>query len=351
MKILFIASELVKKGGISSFNKNLIRALKENGENLSLVELKNSNLSQKIIFTLKILFKILLFGPDIIFCSHINFSSICYFLKKIFKKDYIIITHGIDVWDIKDGFKAKALKMANKVVAVSNFTKNKIIKNINELEEKIFILPNSIDKNEFLIKEKPIYLMEKYNIKKNDGVILTLARLSNSEKYKGYDKIIEILPDIKEKFPNIKYILAGTGDDEGRIKKIISELNLNSSVIMPGYLSDEEKADFFNLCDVFAMPSKGEGFGIVFLEALACGKPVIAGNKDASSEPLLGGELGILIDPDDKDEIKKAIIGILKKKAPARFFNGRFLREKVIENFGFEKFKEETKNLIYELSR
>ncbi len=116
------------------------------------------------------------------------------------------------------------------------------------------------------------------------------------------------------------------------------------------YFSDEEKTDFFSICDVFAMPSKGEGFGIVFLEALACGKPVVAGNKDASSEPLLNGELGLLVDPDNKEEIMKAIIGILKKEVPEKILDGKFLRRKTIESFGFEKFKEKVKNLIYELS-
>lgn len=351
MKILYIASKLSKKGGISSFNKNLIRALEENGENLSLVELENSNLHQKALFILRILLKLLLFQPNIIFCSHVNFSPLCYFFKKYIGKDYIVITHGIDVWDIKAGLKAEALKKANKVIAVSNFTKNIIIKNIGELSGRVFILPNSIDGKDFFPKEKSARLMEKYNIKKDDKVILTLTRLSSSEKYKGYDRIIEILPRIKKEFPSVKYILMGTGDDAERIKKLISELDLNSSVIMTGYFSDEERTDFFSLCDLFAMPSKGEGFGIVFLEALACGKPVVAGNKDASLEPLLNGELGLLVDPDNKEEIIEAIISILKKEAPGRILNGKFLREKVIENFGFEKFKEKAKNLIYELSR
>lgn len=350
MKILYIASKLSKKGGISSFNKNLIRALEENGEKLSLIELENSSLCQKALFILKILLKLLLFKQDIIFCSHVNFSPLCYFFKKYIGKDYIVITHGIDVWDIKTGLKAEALKKANKVVTVSNFTKNIMIKNISELSEKIFILPNSIDGKDFFPKEKSARLMEKYNIKKDDKIILTLTRLSSSEKYKGYDRIIEILPRIKKEIPRIKYILMGAGDDAERIKKLISELDLNSSVIMTGYFSDEEKTDFFSICDVFAMPSKGEGFGIVFLEALACGKPVVAGNKDASLEPLLNGELGLLVDPDNKEEIMKAIIGILKKEVPEKILDGEFLRKKTIENFGFEKFKEKVKSLIYELS-
>ncbi len=80
---------------------------------------------------------------------------------------------------------------------------------------------------------------------------------------------------------------------------------------LAGYIPEEELNDHYNLCDVFAMPSKGEGFGIVFLEAMACGKPVLAGNKDGSVDALLGGKLGALVDPDDVAQIAETLIAIL----------------------------------------
>jgi glycosyltransferase involved in cell wall biosynthesis len=94
------------------------------------------------------------------------------------------------------------------------------------------------------------------------------------------------------------------------------------------------------------MPSKQEGFGIVFLEALACGKPVIAGNRDGSKEALLDGKLGVLVDPDNINEIAEAIINILLKNAPTQFLNADYLRDMVINNFGFEKFSKKVKELF-----
>src|SRR5262249_26054671 len=147
-------------------------------------------------------------------------------------------------------------------------------------------------------------------------VILTVARLAEPERYKGYDRVLAALPAVRAAVPNVHYILVGRGPDSKRIRRLIHELKLEESVTMTGFVRDHELCDHYNLCDVFAMPSKGEGFGIVYLEALACGRPVLAGNKDASAEPLLNGELGVLVDPDNVEEIASALKQILQRTHP-----------------------------------
>ena len=176
-----------------------------------------------------------------------------------------------------------------------------------------------------------------------------MARLASSEKYKGYDEIIRALPKIVSEVPDVAYVIVGEGDDSARISRLVRELGLGERVALTGRVSDAELLDYFNLCDVFAMPSLGEGFGIVFLNALACGKPVVAGDKDASREAVLNGELGILVDPQSEPEIIRAIESVLSGRADKRFFDGRFLRDKVLGVFGFDKFKEWVRILLNEL--
>lgn len=350
MKILLLVSDLNRIGGIQKYNGNLLNALEVNGENVLTIELNENKIKGKLNFifqTVKQLFK---FKPDIIFCSHINFAPWCFFLKKIFDKNYLILSYGIEVWNLKENLKIKALKKAKKIVVISNFTKDKIIQKFPGLQDKIFLLPNSINSSEFKVQEKPLNLLRKHCLT-NEKIILTVARLLQSENYKGYDKIIEALPKIIKEIPKLKYVLAGAGDDAPRIKKLINDLSLDDYAIMPGFVFKEELTDYYNLADVFAMPSKGEGFGFVFLEALACGKPVIAGNKDGSVDAVLNGELGTLIDPDNTNEIAESIIKVLKKEAPPHLLNPHYLRNKVLENYGFDKFKEKVKNLLYELQR
>ncbi len=120
---------------------------------------------------------------------------------------------------------------------------------------------------------------------------------------------------------------------------------------MTGFVPDEELCAHYNLCDVFAMPSKGEGFGIVYLEALACGKPTLGGNQDGAIDALCHGELGVLVDPDDVGAIAQTLIQILQGTYPHPImYQPEILRQKVIDVFGFERFKQTLADLIQNLS-
>ena len=217
-----------------------------------------------------------------------------------------------------------------------------------ETKGKIFLLPNTVDGEKFSPKEKNFELVSRFNIS-NKKVIFTLSRISEKDKHKGHDIVIGALPRVIPEIPNVVYILGGSGDGMRGVKQLVKDNNVEDRVILPGFITDEELVDYYNLCDVFVMPSKKEGFGIVFLEALACGKPVIAGNQDGSRDPLLNGELGILIDPDSVNETAKAIIKVLSGKSPQNLLDGRLLREKMLSAYGFDKFKEGVQNLIDEL--
>jgi phosphatidylinositol alpha-1,6-mannosyltransferase len=110
-------------------------------------------------------------------------------------------------------------------------------------------------------------------------------------------------------------MLSGQYDstEELRIRKLISSCGVEEEVILTGFLNEKELADYFLLADLFVLPSKKEGFGIVFIEALACGLPVICGNADGSIDAIRNGELGTAINVDDLDELEKTITMYLKK--------------------------------------
>ena len=347
MKILLLTSNLGTVGGIQRYNKNLLRAFTYLNIPTVTVERRNQPFG-KPIFVIRSLITALLKKPDFIFCGHINFSPLCRYFKRIFGLEYIVFTHGVDVWNLKRKSKIQGLKEAKTVVTVSNYTKSKLLKQIPELEKKIYILPNTVDGEKFYPKDKPKELLDKYNIY-NKKVIFTLARLAETEKYKGYDKVIQALPKVLNEIPEVVYILGGKGEDIHRIKKMIANLNLEDKVVVPGFISDKKLVDYYNLCDVFVMPSKCEGCGIVFLEALACGKPVIAGNQDGSVDPLQNGKVGTLINPDNINEIANSLVAVLKGNIDNKLLNGKYLRGETLEKYGFDKFEGRVKNLVGEL--
>jgi glycosyltransferase involved in cell wall biosynthesis len=213
--------------------------------------------------------------------------------------------------------------------------------------DAIQVLPNTFDLEKFEPGPKPHFLLKRYGLRSDQPVILTVARLASMEQYKGYDQVLRALPAVKHAFPDARYILGGRGSDRSRVSKLISELGFSDSVILAGYIPDYELRAFYNLCDVFVMPSKGEGFGIVFLEALACGKPVIAGKTDGSIDAVLNGRLGVLVNPESVDEISTALIQVLSKTHPLRILQQtEELRRGVIDAYGYNRFVERVGQMI-----
>ncbi len=279
--------------------------------------------------------------PKLIISSHANFTIVAYLLKRLAGIPYWAIVHGIEVWNQTNPRLKIALQNADRILAVSNYTRDRLLNEQSLDQAKISLLPNNFDANRFKITAKPKHLLERYNLDLHQPIILTVARLSHTESYKGYDNIILALPKIRYYIPNIHYIIVGKGDDLPRINQLVQSLDLQSHITLTGFVDDEQMCDHYNLCDVFAMPSKGEGFGIVYLEALACGKPVLGGNQDGAVDALCHGRLGALVNPNDLEEIAKTLIEIIQGNYPNHLmYQPKALRQNLINTFGFERFKE-----------
>jgi len=360
---LWIPDLFESKGGIQVYSKFLLEALLTSYPNANYdVFIKNDShpgkdLSKKnlnfyysgnlasSLRTLGFAAKIISLGlwkrPNLIIVSHLNFAPIAYWLKHTVGIPYWVMTYGIEAWDIEKPALKMGLHHAEQILCISNYTRDRLIKEQNLDPSKISLLPCTFDPSLYEIAPKPAYLLEQYKLNQKQPIILTVARLAEEERYKGYDQILKALPQISQVIPNIHYIIAGKGNDRLRIEQLIDKLNLEECVTLAGFVPDEQLCDYYNLCDVFAMPSKKEGFGIVYLEALACGKPTLAGNQDGAIDALCQGDLGALVNPDDIEEIAQTIIKILQGTYPnPALYQPELLRQKVIDIYGLERFKE-----------
>ena len=284
--------------------------------------------------------------PDLIVLAHINFAPVAYWLHKFLHTPYLVVGHGVEIWRKPDRQVRRALRNAAQLLAVSNYTRDRMAEVLDLPTDDIDLLPNAFDPAKFVPGPKPRFLLKRYRLRADQPVILTITRLASAERYKGYDQVLEALVAVRARFPDVRYLLGGRGPDRKRVVQLISKLGLTENVILAGYVPDEELSAHYNLCDVFAMPSKGEGFGIVFLEAVACGKPVIAGNKDGSVDALRGGELGVLIDPDDVEQIAEAICEALAQKSEVGDQRSAELRRQVINANGYQRFVERLARLV-----
>jgi phosphatidyl-myo-inositol dimannoside synthase len=358
------------KGGIQVYLQDVLEAIQEQLPDLSLCifdkldrtkpvdKFNSTNYSfifsghfsgylQTIHFTLNLIKKALLNQPTYILCGHLNFAPVAFWINRFTGIPYSIIVYGVDAWEIQSRWKIKALHAAQRIISISSYTSDRLIHEQGLPPEKIDLLPVTFDASRFKLSPKPDYLLERYGLKPSQPIILTVTRLSSTDGYKGYDQILQALPQIKHQLPDVHYILVGKGDDRPRIEQLIDKLGLQDSVTLAGFIPDSELGDHYNLCDVFAMPSRGEGFGIVYLEALACGKPTLGGNQDGAIDALCHGELGALVNPEDVAEIAETLIQILQGVYPnPLMYQPEALRQKVIDTFGFERFKQTLAELI-----
>lgn len=286
-------------------------------------------------------------SPELILATHVNYTAVACWLKQFLGIPYWVVAHGIEVWDLKDPKLIKGLRYADRILSVSEYTRQRLLSEQNLDPNQVVLLPNTFDHTRFQIAPKPDYLLHRYNLTPDQPVMLTVGRLDAADRYKGYDQILQALPQIRQQIPNVHYLLVGKGKDRSRIEQLIASLNLQDYVTLAGFIPDSELGDHYNLCDVFAMPSKGEGFGIVYLEAIACGKPTLGGNQDGALDALKNGEMGALVNPDDIGEIADAISQLLQGTYPnPTLYQPQVLRQKVLDYYGFEQFKLTLESLL-----
>lgn len=248
---------------------------------------------------------------DVLILSHLNLLFVAALIRAVNPGIKIFLfAHGIEIWPKLSGWRTQMLRKIN-VIAVSNFTRNKVTEVHGLDSAKVSVLNNALDPfYEFPTKfVKPLKMLKRYRIHPLAPVLFTLTRLASSEKYKGYDSVIEAMPEFLQSYPDLQYLIAGKYDEaeKVRIDKLIGKLKLQEHVHLLGFLDEIELTEHFLLADVFIMPSKKEGFGIVFIEAMASGLPVIGGNQDGTVDALRNGELGTLINPEDPESLKAAI--------------------------------------------
>ena len=277
-------------------------------------------------------------GFDLLICGHINLLPFAFLHRLWFKTPIALIIYGIEAWTPPRRLFAKFLaRRVDRFWAVSEITKARFLAWTGLPPERGLVLPNCVDASLFGAGPKSPALLQRYGLR-DKTVIMTLGRLASEERYKGFDEVLEVLPDLARQIPNLAYLIAGDGSDRPRLAQKARSLGLSVAdwatapvssgplsadapsphsdlpspmVVFVGRISDAEKADHYRLADAYVMPSQGEGFGFVYLEALACGVPVVASKVDGSREAVRNGELGELVDPKNPEEIKAATLRAL----------------------------------------
>ncbi|MDI3496033.1 MAG: phosphatidyl-myo-inositol dimannoside synthase [Patescibacteria group bacterium] len=265
---------------------------------------------------------------------------------------YGVILHGLDFTAaIKTRRKRiitrLILKKADKIICANSQLAYLVTEFAKNLKTKISIQNPGIEAVEIppLTPAKRADLRLYYQLKKNDIILFSLGRLV---RRKGFDKVIEALA--RQELKNIKYLIAGSGEDEAYLRALVKQNHLENKVIFLGAIDDNDKWQLLQFSDIFIMPAREiendfEGFGIVYLEANLAGKPVIAGISGGVRDAVIHNETGLLVNPENVGAIEKAIM-TLAQDQELRLRLGEQGRKRALNNFSWEKKAQEFKDLI-----
>ena len=272
-------------------------------------------------------------------------------LKKLFKVPYIMLCHGNDVFrygvkTVVDRSIRKVILMnANIVISNSNYTKGKLK---DELNIKSEVLNPGVDITLYYSGKDDSELKEKYRININTTVLLSAGRLV---KKKNYNNIIKAVKMVKEKIGDLTLFIAGEGPERENIVECAKNEGVHKNVVLIGNVQATVLNDYYLMSNIFVLPSiidnnDYETFGMVFIEAGACGKPVIGSKTGGISDAVIDNETGILVnDPSNARGIADAILYLLNNKQVADEM-GRKARERILKYYDWCKVGEKLNSII-----
>ena len=259
----------------------------------------------------------------------------------------MVWTHGLEVWEPLSLVRRAALRKADLVLAPTNDTADHVATQQGVARERIRVLPWALDPQfeELLLPTPQPALPLEFP---QGRVILTVGRWSAGERYKGVDTLITALPRLLTEWPELQLVAVGDGDDQGWLEQIANGRGVRRHVHFLSGLSYAEIAACYQACEIFALPSRGEGFGLVYLEAMACGKPVIGGAHGGAPEVIEDGKTGYLVQHGDAAQLATSLEALLSDAKLAQEMGARG-KERVDRDFRFTAFAKALKKILREL--
>lgn len=259
----------------------------------------------------------------------------------------IVCTHGIEVWEPLTRMRRMALRGADVVLAPSKYTADHVAAIQRVATQKIRVLPWALDPQFEALAPQSGKVAAPGNFPEG-RVVLTVGRWRTDERYKGMDTLITALPRLLPRWPELQLAAVGDGDDREWLEDLAEESGVRRHVHFLSGLSYAELAACYGHCEIFALPSKGEGFGLVYLEAMACGKAVIGGAHGGAPEVIDDGKTGYLVAHGDAAQLATAIETLLADPALEQEM-GRRGKQRVENEFRFSVFAKSFRKILREL--
>ena len=286
--------------------------------------------------------------PKVVLAGHPNFAPIVRAMNVVaLGTKTIVCTHGVEVWEKLPRMRPKALQHATVVLAPSRATAEFLVNVQGVAPERVRVLHWGLDPDfeTKLIGLSGVKLPAEFP---RGRVVLTVGRWLATERYKGMDTLIQAMPRLLLRWPELELVLVGAGDDQEWLVNIARDSGVQRHVHFLSGLSYAELSACYAAAELFALPSSGEGFGFVYLEAMARGKPVIGGAHGGAPEVVRDGVTGYLVQHGDTEQLATSVDALLSNPELAKKMGERG-RERVEKDFRFNVFAKGFKKILREL--
>lgn len=295
--------------------------------------------------------------PQVVQLATVSEGYLGLWMRRWLDLPFVIYAHGNEILEVLDNMWPKsrlALQQADLVIAVSRFTADWVRK-AGVVEDRIEIVHPGCDVNYFRPLDPTTDLQQRLlGSRSDDRVILTVGNLVPR---KGHDVVIRALPQLLSSGLEATYLIVGNGPHRTALEKLAQEAGVRSRVIFAGQLAFEDLPHVYALSDVFVMPSRQqlelrdvEGFGLVFLEANACGKPVVGGRSGGVGDAIVDGVTGLLVDPDDPEDVANAIRRILTDAEFAKRL-GQQGRLRTVNEFSWMRVGQRVRKILFSVQQ
>jgi len=250
---------------------------------------------------------------DHLVCAHLHQFPIAWLAAKFNPKlKYHLVAHGIEVWRPYGLLERRSLLGAHRILCVSEYTRRQMLRFCPGLDAaRLVVLPNTLDPH-FAPGPAAPPAAAAFDLPR----ILSVGRLSRADAYKGFDLLIEALPLIRRDYPAVRLRIVGQGDDQPRLADLAARLGVSDRVDFLGPVDDTALAAEYAACDLFALPSRREGFGLVYLEAMAYGKPCIGARAGGVPE-VITDSVGQLVEYGDLAGLAAAVSDLVQHRRAA----------------------------------
>ena len=263
-------------------------------------------------------------GPDLMLMDHVGLARLSGLLPAMFNRPYALLIHGVEIWNNHRKDYHRSAKKASLLIANSAYTANKSRSHYPDLPTIKVCWPGKDAVHSVHHGKSPT--------KVNPGphALLMVGRLSAAQRHKGHDEMIAALPLVLKELPTAQLIVAGDGDDLERLKSRAAQINVLESVVFTGWVDENQLSFLYQRCAVFVMPSDGDGFGLVFLEAMMNKLPCVGLKSAAAAEILEDKVSGILVDREEPEVLARQLLSLLVDEQ----------RRKAMGAAGFARYRE-----------